>query len=55
MTLTELKQKLLQGTPLSDAKHDAYGKVSSSLLDKKQTYIKDKMQHQVVDEGVITS
>jgi hypothetical protein len=54
-TLTELEQKLLQGTPLSDAEQTAYDEVSSNVLDEKQSYVKDKMQHQVVEEGMITS
>jgi len=51
-TLETLEQKLLQGNPLADAEQTFYDQVSSTVLEEKQAYVKDLMQHQV-DDGLI--
>lgn len=51
--LSELEQKLFNGTPLTYPEQTFFDSVSSSDLDEKQNYVKDLM-HQQVDNGLIT-
>jgi hypothetical protein len=50
----ELEQKLLSGTPLSDAEQTFYDSVPATVLDEKQTYVKDQM-HEQVEVGILSS
>lgn len=52
--LQGLEQKLLQGTPLSDAEQSFYDSVSVTSLDDKATKVKDLM-HKHVEEGRVTA
>lgn len=51
--LEDLEQKLMAGTPLSDAEQSFYDSVSMSSLEEKQAYVKEQM-HEQVDIGKIT-
>jgi hypothetical protein len=51
--LGTLEAKLLQGNPLADAEQTFYDQVSATVLEEKQTTVKDFMHHQV-DDGLIT-
>lgn len=50
----ELEQKLLSGTPLSDTEQTFYDSVSATVLDEKQTYVKEQM-HEQVEGGVLST
>jgi hypothetical protein len=52
--LGELEQKLLSGTPLSDPEQSFYDSVPATVLDEKQTYVKDQM-HEQVEAGILSS
>ena len=51
--LTNLEQKLMNGTPLTENEQTFYDSVSMSSLEEKQTYVKDLM-HSQVDTEMIT-
>ena len=53
-TLHDLEAKLVQGVSLSDPEQAFYENVSATVLEEKQTLIKDQM-HQMVDDGRITT
>lgn len=50
----ELEQKLLSGTPLSDTEQTFYDSVSATVLDEKQTYVKEQM-HEQVETGILSA
>lgn len=53
-TIQGLEEKLMTGTPLTDAEQECYDAVSLTSLEQKQTHVKDLMHKQVAD-GMITA
>lgn len=51
--LEEMEQKLMSGTPLTDAEQKFYDNVSMSSLEDKLSFVKEQM-HKQVDDGKIT-